>query len=117
MFNQRIFFLLPEEHIAYISEVKMNEDPEKINFEKPKSTILIADIKNLLTKENELTIRYAFVDGTKRIERSWVLRMTNPAMAKKWYDRLQREKTNEAIKRSPKKESAPARSPSKLDKT
>lgn len=32
MFNQRIFFLLSGHHIGYLSEVKMSETPEKINF-------------------------------------------------------------------------------------
>jgi hypothetical protein len=42
-------------------------------------------------------------DGSKKFEKDWVLRMSTPALAKKWYDILHAEKIKEIQKKSPPK--------------
>lgn len=40
MFNDRIFFLLPDQHIGYISDPKLT-DPHLIPFHKAKSKVTL----------------------------------------------------------------------------
>lgn len=41
-----------------------------------------------------------FVDGEKKIEKEWTLRLATAVLARKWYDKLQREKILETAKKS-----------------
>ena len=51
MFNDRLFFLLPEKHIGYLSEVKIDEPPEKVDFSKAKIIISISHMKSVVVLE------------------------------------------------------------------
>lgn len=100
MFNDRIFFLLPEKHIGYLSEVKIEEPPEKIDFSKAKITIPIPQMKSVLVLDKELHIKLLQTQASKKVEKDWILRMSTTTLAKKWYDRLQQEKMIEMQKKS-----------------
>jgi hypothetical protein len=92
MYNERLFFLLPEKYIGYISDVKADDPPSKIKFEKSKISIPITQLRSFVLNERELHIKVVQSDGARKLEKDWNLRMASPALAKKWYDRLQREK-------------------------
>lgn len=100
MFNDRIFFLQPGKCIGYISEVKIDEPASKAGFDKPKLTVPISQLKTFVVNERELRIKVTQTDGTRRLEKDWNLRLATPLLAKKWYDRLQREKVLETAKKS-----------------
>jgi hypothetical protein len=57
MFNDRIFFLVPDKHIGYVSDTKATE-PHYIPFQKAKHTISIENIKNILVNEKEFKVKY-----------------------------------------------------------
>jgi hypothetical protein len=51
-YNERLFFLLSGQHIGYMSDIKMGESPEQANFEKPKTTVLLTNIKSIVVNGN-----------------------------------------------------------------
>jgi hypothetical protein len=74
MFNDRILFLIPDKCIGYISDIKASH-PEYIPFEKAKSRISIENIKTVMVNEREFRLKFYVLDGNKRMEKSWLLRM------------------------------------------
>jgi hypothetical protein len=103
MFNDRVFFLLPGRHIGYLSEVKLDDPPEKLNFEKAKIVIPITQVKTTVVLEREVHIKLLQAEGSKKFEKDWVLRMSSAGLAKKWYDILHAEKIKEVQRKSPHK--------------
>ena len=57
MFNDRIFFLVPDKHIGYVSDIKAIE-PQYIPFQKAKHKIPIENIKTILVSEKEFKVKY-----------------------------------------------------------
>jgi hypothetical protein len=52
----------------------------------------MTNIKSIVINVNNLSIKFYLIDGNKKSERTWILRMENEELSKKWYDLLQREK-------------------------
>jgi hypothetical protein len=69
-------------------------------LEKPKSTIPISQLRSIVVNERGLLIKFVFVDGEKKIEKEWTLRLANAVLARKWYDKLQREKILDTARKS-----------------
>ena len=70
----------------------MGESPDQINFEKPKTTVLLTNVKSIVLNAPQVSIKFYLIDGNKKSERTWLLRMETEDLAKAWYDLLQREK-------------------------
>ncbi len=103
LFNDRIFFLLQDRHIGYLSEVKIDDPLEKLNFEKAKITVPITHVKTAVVLDREVHIKLLQSEGSKKFEKDWVLRMSSMDLAKKWYDILHAEKIKEVQRKSPQK--------------
>lgn len=88
MYNDRIFFLIPDKHIGYVSDIKATE-PQLIPFQKAKHTIPIENIKTILVNEKEFKVKYYVLDGDKKNDKVWLFRTKDPSLAKKWQDKLQ----------------------------
>jgi hypothetical protein len=100
MYNDRTFFLLPEKTIGYLSDAKIDDPPERLDFDKAKILIPISQIKTVVVLEKELHIKLVQAEASKKIEKDWILRMSSAGLAKKWYDRLHHEKITEIQKKS-----------------
>lgn len=68
LYNDRIFFLLPEVHIGYLSESNY-ELISTLNFDKYKAIIPIANVKVLAIMEKELRIKFVTMEDNKRADK------------------------------------------------
>lgn len=78
----------------------------------------MTNIKSIVLNAPQVSIKFYLIDGNKKSERTWLLRMETEDLAKAWYDLLQREKIGSTSSKaiSPKKSEVmePA-SPKKLE--
>lgn len=70
-----------------------------MNFDKPKTTILLTNIKSLVIDAATMNIKFYMIDGNKKSERTWIIRFMNDVLAKKWYELLQKEKVSSSVGR------------------
>lgn len=54
--------------------------------------MLLTNIKSIVLNAPQLSIKFYLIDGNKKSERTWLLRMETEDLAKAWYDLLQKEK-------------------------
>lgn len=74
MFNERIFFLLSGQHIGYLSDIKSSEAPDQIVFDKPKTTVLLTNLKSIIINATQLTLKFYLIDANKKSEKVWILK-------------------------------------------
>jgi hypothetical protein len=72
-------------HVGYLKDAKITEPIEGMNFDKPKTTILLTNIKSLVIDAATMNIKFYMIDGNKKSERTWIIRFQNEVLAKKWY--------------------------------
>ncbi len=75
--------------------------PSQINFEKAKHVIPLQQIKSFVVNDRELHIKLIQQQGNRKLEKDWILRMVNPLLVKKWYDKLQKKPQSESPKKQP----------------
>lgn len=54
----------------------------------------------MVVNDRGLLIKFVFVDNEMRVEKEWTLRFANSLLARKWYDKLQREKILDTARKS-----------------
>lgn len=67
----------------------MDQPPERINFEKPKLTVLISDLKSVSVSDKIITLKFIVSENNKKIDKVWVIRAETSILARKWSDKLQ----------------------------
>ncbi len=67
------------------------DHPSQINFGKAKHVIPLQQIKSFVVNDRELHIKLIQQQGNRKLEKDWILRMANPLLVKKWYDKLQKK--------------------------
>lgn len=72
-------------HVGYLKDAKIVEPISQMNFDKPKTTILLTNIKSLVIDTNTINIKFYLIDGNKKSERTWIIRFEKELLAKKWY--------------------------------
>jgi hypothetical protein len=72
-------------HVGYLKDAKIVEPISQMNFDKPKTTILLTNIKSLVIDTNTINIKFYLIDGSKKSERTWIIRFEKELLAKKWY--------------------------------
>jgi hypothetical protein len=63
--------------------------------------VLLTNIKSIVINLTQISIKFNLIDGNKKSERTWILRMEKEEMARQWYDLLQREKIASSSSRLP----------------
>lgn len=84
LFNERLFYLHASKCIGYFTSTKQALD--NLNFNDPKSTILISSIKGITQNGDSVAISFFLVDGGLK---KWVLRFKYEEVARKWFFKLQ----------------------------
>lgn len=64
-------------------------------------------MKTAVAQEREVLIKLLQTEGSKKFEKDWLLRMSTPALAKKWCDILHTEKIKEIQRKAPPKNIMP----------
>jgi hypothetical protein len=53
-------------HLGYLKDAKIVEPINQMNFDKPKTTILLSNIKSLAIDANIINIKFYLIDGNKK---------------------------------------------------
>ena len=90
-YNERLFILVHDEFIGYISKVKITDPAESIDINSAKVKI---PIKNLFTFEVEqeiLKIKFTYQEEGRIIPKQWAFKMATGKLAELWKQLLQYE--------------------------
>jgi hypothetical protein len=96
MFNDRVFFIEPMVQFGYLSDAKSL--PSADSLTKAKTKVPINNIRNVLVNERQINLKFVVEDGTRLLEKSWILRAATEGLAKSWQDRLRAEKSREVLR-------------------
>jgi hypothetical protein len=60
-------------------------------------------IKSVMVSEKDLVVKFVVDENNRKLERTWLLRASSQALAKKWQDKLKFEKNRDIINKTPPK--------------